>query len=378
MARPRRSLHRIRLLVLLVSCVVQLPALGLLSRLLGTNASSLTLLPYAVAAAITVPYLVLMLRRPFTDQPKPAWLRHLVLAPFFMWWSTSAIYLVLGAVAWLGAQALGAEGTTASTVALGLSALGGLWAVRSGPRLVEIDVEIEGLPAELDGYRVGQMTDVHCGSFTPKHKIDGWVAQLNAARPDLIAVTGDLVTSGDAFTEDVAAALGALDAPDGVFACMGNHDYFCDAERLVAGLREGGINVLRNEGVHVERDGARLYVAGVEDVWTRRHDLPRTLAGHDGAPTLLLAHDPNHFHEAVEAGVALQLSGHTHGGQLALPVGGGRYNLARLITRFTHGVYRQGRSALYVSRGAGTTGPPVRLFAPAELTVLTLRVRETT
>ena len=83
--------------------------------------------------------------------------------------------------------------------------------------------------------------------------------------------------------------------------------------------------------------------------------------------------DPNHFPAAVEAGVGLQLSGHTHGGQLALPVADGRYNLARLITRYTHGLFRQGRSALYVSRGAGTTGPPVRLFAPAELTVLTLR-----
>jgi predicted MPP superfamily phosphohydrolase len=141
----------------------------------------------------------------------------------------------------------------------------------------------------------------------------------------------------------------------------------------VSALRDGGLRVLRNEGAHISRGEARVYIAGIEDAWTDRHDMPRTLAARDGAPTILLAHDPNHFPAAVKAGVALQLSGHTHGGQAALPVAGGRYNLARLITRYTHGLFQEGASQLYVSRGAGTTGPPLRLFAPAELTFLTLR-----
>jgi hypothetical protein len=131
--------------------------------------------------------------------------------------------------------------------------------------------------------------------------------------------------------------------------------------------------VLRNRGVVVERDGAQLYVAGVDDTWTKRNDVGRALADRPaGAPTVLLAHDPNLFPEAIERDVELTLSGHTHGGQLAFP-GVRRLSLARFITEFTAGLYRRGRSWLYVNRGAGTTGPPVRLGAPAELAVLTLR-----
>jgi len=374
MPRPRRSLHRIRFLVLLVSLGLQLPALRWLSLRVAEVAGGLAYLPYLVAALLSLPYLVLTLRQPFSDEPKPRWLRALSLWPFFTWWATSAIYCALFPLVWLATRAGDAESALPFGLALGVSALGGLWAVRRTPRLVELEVQVAGLPTAFDGYRIGQISDVHCGSFTPRSRVEAWVAQLNAQRPDLIAVTGDLVTSGDHFVDDVASALGDLDATDGVYACMGNHDYFCDAERLVSGLREGGVQVLRNEGTVIEREGARLFVAGIEDAWTRRHDLARTLAERRSDDTvLLLAHDPNHIAEASAAGVALQLSGHTHGGQMALPVGGGRYNLARLITRYTHGLYRQGPTQLYVNRGAGTTGPPVRLFAPAELTVLTLR-----
>lgn len=372
MPPPRRSLHRVRLLVAAVSIGVQLPALALLSRLTARLGGGW--LPYAAAAALTAPWLATTLRRPFADRPRPAWQRRFLLLPFFSWWATSTIYLAGGVLALVAARIARVDATAAQVAALALAALGGLRAVRRTPRLVEVEVPIPGLPPAYDGYRVGQISDVHCGAFTTRARISRWVAQLNAARPDLIAVTGDLVTSGDAFTDDVTAALSGLDAPDGVFACMGNHDYFCDPERLVAGLRDGGIVVLRNEGTRVERAGAVLFVAGVEDNWSGRDDLDRTLAGRvAGETTLLLAHDPNHFHVAQDAGVALQLSGHTHGGQMALPFAGGRYNLARLITRFTHGLYAEGDARLYVSRGAGTTGPPVRLFAPAELTVLTLR-----
>ncbi len=371
MARPRRSLHRIRLLVLIVSIGMQVPALVWLSLQLPR---ALALVPFVVAALVTTPYLFVQLDQPFSDQPKPGWLRYLVLWPFFGWWSTSSLFAIAGTFVYAVTCLAHASATGPLGITLGFSALAGLWSVKRTPRLVELDVELPDLPPAFEGYRVAQISDVHLGSYTPKARVDDWVARLNATRADLVAITGDLVTSGDAFLDDIAASLGNLEAPDGVFACMGNHDYFCDAERLVDGLRDGGIQVLRNEGVHVERDGQRLYVAGIEDRWTRRNDLGKTLAGRrPGQATLLLAHDPDHFPEAAAAGVSLQLSGHTHGGQMALPVGNGRYNLARLMTRFTHGLFSDGRSRLYVSRGAGTTGPPVRLFAPAELTVLTLR-----
>ncbi|MEO6953067.1 MAG: metallophosphoesterase [Polyangia bacterium] len=374
MARPRRSLHRIRFLVLLVSTGMQLPALVWLSLQAARLSSALAVTPFLVAALITTPFLYLQLHKPFSDEPKPAWLRYLALWPFFTWWATSSMFAVLGSVVYTVTRLAHQGTTTPLGYTLVLSALAGLWSVTRTPRLVELELTLPDLPLAFDGYRVAQLSDVHLGSYTPKSRVDDWVSRLNAARVDLIAITGDLVTSGDAFIDDVAASLGNLDAPDGVFACMGNHDYFCDAERLVAGLRESGIQVLRNEGVHLERDGQRIYVAGLEDSWTRRNDLGKTLRDRKPAEaTLLLAHDPNHFPEAVAAGVSLQLSGHTHGGQLALPFAKGRYNFARLITRYTHGVFTEGRSSLYVSRGAGTTGPPVRLFAPAELTVLTLR-----
>ena len=371
MARPRRSLHRIRFLVLVVSIGMQVPALLWLSLRLPSLYAAL---PFVVAALITTPYLFVQLHQPFSDAPKPAWLRYLVLWPFFAWWSTSSLFAIVGAFVYVATRVTQTNPDAPLGFTLAFSALAGLWSVKRTPRLVELEVELADLPPAFDGYRVAQLSDVHLGSYTPKARVDDWVVRLNAMRADLIAVTGDLVTSGDAFLDDIAASLGNLDAPDGVFACMGNHDYFCDAERLVAGLREGGIQVLRNEGVHITREGQRLYVAGIEDRWTRRSDLAKTLADRSpGEATLLLAHDPDHFPDAVAAGVSLQLSGHTHGGQMALPVRNGRYNLARLMTRFTHGLYTKGRTHLYVSRGAGTTGPPVRLFAPAELTVLTLR-----
>ncbi len=176
--------------------------------------------------------------------------------------------------------------------------------MRRSPRIVEVDIPVENLPDAFDGFRIGQISDVHCSSYAPRARVASWVRELNAQRADLIAITGDLVSSGDRYTDDVAAALSGRRAPDGVFACMGNHDYFCDAEHLVGGLRDGGTNVLRNAGVHLERDGTSLYAPGVEDSWTGRHDLRRTLADRRaGEPTLLLAHDPNHFAEATKANV---------------------------------------------------------------------------
>ena len=142
---------------------------------------------------------------------------------------------------------------------------------------------------------------------------------------------------------------------------------------LVRELERNGLTVLRNRGVVLQRGAGRLYVAGVDDTWTSRHDLRRALADRpEGVPTVLLAHDPNLFPQIVERGVELTLSGHTHGGQLAVP-GVRRLSLARFISPWTLGLYQRGRSWLYVNRGAGTTGPPVRLGAPAELSVITLR-----
>jgi predicted MPP superfamily phosphohydrolase len=173
--------------------------------------------------------------------------------------------------------------------------------------------------------------------------------------------------------EVVARALGGLRARDGAYVAMGNHDYYTDGEHLVRTLEREGLTVLRNRGLALERAGSRLYLAGVDDTWSHRDDLDRALAQRPaGVPTVLLAHDPDLFPQAQGRGVELTLSGHTHGGQLAFP-GIRSLSLARLFTRWTSGIYRRGRSWLYVNHGAGTTGPPARLGAPPEIAVITLR-----
>ena len=183
-----------------------------------------------------------------------------------------------------------------------------------------------------------------------------------------------MVTSGTAYHEDIATVMAELAAKDGVYVSMGNHDYFGEEEHLVAALRARRVTVLRNEGVVIEKDGARLWLAAIDDTWTHRDDLGRALAQRpSGLPTVLLAHDPERFDQAADAGVELVLSGHTHGGQVAMPFMARALNLAKLRYKYTLGFYERGRSRLYVHPGLGTTGPPMRLGAAPEVTVLVLR-----
>jgi predicted MPP superfamily phosphohydrolase len=357
-------------MVLLVVTIVQAPGVVALGWLTGRPLAALLL-----AAVISTPYLA-GLRNPFEDRPKSLLYRALGLWPFFAWWTACLAFLPLGALALLGATLVSAPPSGPLRAAGALSLALGAWATWARPRLVEREVPIAGLPAALDGYRVAQLSDVHCGSFVPEERVAGWVARLNALGADLIAVTGDLISSGDGHTESVARALSGLRAPDGVWACMGNHDYFTEGDSFAERLTRAGLKLLRNRGetLTTRRTGAQLHVAGVDDTWTGRDDVARALAGRPaGVPALCLAHDPNLFPQAAAQGAALTLSGHTHGGQLAVPGLSRRLTLARLITRFTAGLYQDGDAWLYVSRGAGTTGPPIRLGAPAELTLLTLR-----
>jgi predicted MPP superfamily phosphohydrolase len=171
------------------------------------------------------------------------------------------------------------------------------------------------------------------------------------------------------------APFGELQGRDGVYFVTGNHDHFSGADAWTRQLEGLGITVLRNRRVRLERAGAAFELAGVDDFGSARRrqraqrDLEDTLEGWDGAcPLVLLAHDPRSFELAKERGVALQLSGHTHGGQL-WPFNA----LVRLQTRFVAGVYRHGGSTLYVSRGTGFWGPPMRLLSPAEITEIVLR-----
>ena len=240
-------------------------------------------------------------------------------------------------------------------------------------RVVEREVKIHGLDARLDGMRIAHLSDLHIGTMTPRSWGLEWARLANACAPDVAVVTGDMVTSGTDFHGDVADVIGALRAGGGVFASMGNHDYFGEGEPLVSLLRERGVKVLRNEGVVVERGGAKVWMAAIDDTWTRRDDIESAMRHRPaGATAVLLAHDPNRFEAAADAGAELVLSGHTHGGQVAMPFLT-RWNLASFGYPYNVGIYRRKRSVLYVHPGLGTTGPPIRIGAAPEVTILVLR-----
>jgi predicted MPP superfamily phosphohydrolase len=365
---PRRQ-SRFVLMVLTVAVGIQAPLVAILGHL-GHRPG----LVVAVAALLTFGFVASMFtgRRAFGS---PSRLRlYLVMWPFFVWWTFAFTFAALAPLAWLGALLFRAPGNVGWGVGLGAALVTTVVAFVGRPRLRHHEIAIAGLPASFDGYRIAQISDLHCGPFADRARVDGWVAQVNRLEADLVAVTGDLIANGTTYVPVVAEALGHLRGRDGVFACMGNHDYFTEGEIMATALERAGLSLLRNRGVSVARGGGLLYVAGVDDTWTHRDDLDAALTDRPaGAPVLLLAHDPALFPAAAERGVALTLSGHTHGGQLGVPFFAKRFNLARSITRFTTGLYQKGTATLYVTRGLGTTGLPIRLFVPPEFTLITLR-----
>jgi predicted MPP superfamily phosphohydrolase len=240
--------------------------------------------------------------------------------------------------------------------------------------VVERPVEVVGLDARLEGLRIAHLSDLHIGTLTPRSWGLAWAESANGRHPDLAVVTGDMVTSGTDFHGDVADVIGALRATHGVFASMGNHDYFGnEGDRLASRLGDRGVHVLRNDGAIVHHRGAVVWLAAIDDTWTRRDDLAAAMRDRPaGATTVLLAHDPMRFDAAADAGADLVLAGHTHGGQIAVPFFARFANLA-FVYKYGLGFYRRRRSVLYVHPGLGTTGPPMRLGVAPEVTILVLR-----
>lgn len=361
-------------LVLLVAIAVQLPVILVVGHLSGHRSVVM-----AFGALWTAGF-VSSFVGPRSVWASPSRVRlYAVLWPFFFWWTVSLLLIVLAPLALVARLALLSTSSLSQSqwllqgwlVVAIIGAAASLW---QRPRIRRHVVYVDGLPESFDGYRVAQISDLHCGPFASGLRVTRWVAAVNALGADLVAVTGDLIVSGSSFVPVVAAALGGLRARDGVFASMGNHDYFTDGESLVTALERAGLTVLRNQGVDVVRGDGAIHVAGVDDTWTRRADVERALsAWRADMPVVLLAHDPDLFPQAVDRGVALTLSGHTHGGQVGVPLFARKLNLARVMTPFTTGFYQVGSATLYVNRGLGTTGPPVRLGVPPEIAVFTLR-----
>ena len=287
-------------------------------------------------------------------------------------WISDVVLLVggLDSLAVQRARAITVAGFTGCVVLLGM-----VHALRPAA-IKRVALSLPGWPSALDGYRVLQISDIHIGSLLQRRYAERLVAQCNAQQPDLLAITGDLVDGSAARLREQTEPFAQLRARDGVYFITGNHEYFSGDSAWVRRVGELGIRVLRNERVAIARDGASFELAGVDDYGSRHRfpgstsgfDLDTTLAGwQPSTPLILLSHDPRAFDQARARGVHLQLSGHTHDGQM-WPF---RY-LVRLQTRYLAGSYRDGGSTLYVSRGTGFWGPPMRLGAPAEITKVIL------
>jgi predicted MPP superfamily phosphohydrolase len=245
------------------------------------------------------------------------------------------------------------------------------------PRIKRVDVAIPRLGAGLDGVRVVLLTDTHYGPIDRARWSAGVVAAVNTLDADIVCHTGDIADGTVSQRREQAAPLGDVRARLARAYVTGNHEYFGEAQGWLDHMSALGWQPLHNRHLVVERGGARLVVAGVDDITAassgrpgHRADHATALAGVDPAlPVLLLAHQPKQIGEAVAHGVDLQISGHTHGGQI-WPF----HYLVRLDQPTVHGLSRHGdRTQLYTSRGTGFWGPPFRIFAPSEITLLTLR-----
>jgi len=235
------------------------------------------------------------------------------------------------------------------------------------PRVVRVTVPIADLPTDLAGFRILQLSDLHIGPTIRRPFVDAVVDRANALRPDLVAVTGDVADGLVPELREHVAPLGRLRAPHGAYFVTGNHEYYWDVRGWTRELERLGIEVLSNEHRMVVRGEGRLLVAGVTDL-SAASDPAAAVAGAPPSDVrVLLAHQPRSAFAAQAAGYDLQLSGHTHGGQY-FP-----FNLlVRLFQPFVAGLHRLESMWLYVSRGTGYWGPPLRLGAPAEITLLEL------
>jgi predicted MPP superfamily phosphohydrolase len=231
---------------------------------------------------------------------------------------------------------------------------------------------LDALPEAFSGLRIAQISDIHHGLFLPPEMLEQAVRQANRLNPDIVALTGDFVTYSRANIGPAAEILRNLRARYGVFAVLGNHDFRVDADAITRALRRQRIEVLRNHHITIGFGGESLFVAGVDD-YGYGADLRQALRGIPrDAATILLAHNPRIISLASRHNVSLVLSGHTHGGQVNIPLLGTVYGRSPEQMRYKIGWDRLGTTQIYVSRGIGTIVLPWRLRCPAEISHLEL------
>ena len=323
-------------------------------------------------AVAAVAGLLVYLPRARGHRTMPEWQLHLFVAPCFLFLLACVGHAFFGSALSLALRLVAPHLLTVPARLLGLAVpfalmlygagFGQLWTrVERGP------LKLPGLGPELAGLRVVQLSDIHAGGMVGPRRLRRIARQVAKLEPDLVVVTGDIVSSNPHEAEVVAPILGSLKAAYGVWACLGNHDHCVDGDAVAATLERAGVHVLRNRGEIIRRGRSAFWLAGVDDTWTHQNDMVAALAAKpEGMPVLLLAHDPDLWPEAVRRGVHVTLSGHTHGGQFGLVKLHPALSLARVMTRFTAGRFEQDGSILHVSRGTANS-LPIRLGAPTEI-----------
>src|SRR5499426_2765265 len=325
--------------------------------------------------------------------------------------------MVVGSLAWFSQSAMAALPVAYATrvepaqhtvfryaayLAGGLPFLAAVYGATVGRlryRVVTVDVPLAHLPSSLDGLRIVHLSDIHIGDFLPRAALRRAIDLINAVQPDLVVLTGDLITTEYDPLEDAIAELSRLRVPLGVWACHGNHERWAGVEAQTEALfARDGMHVLRQQCVELSWFGGRVNLIGVDDQRERARpgepsSMLRSIEGlvRPDIPNILLSHNPDTFPRAAALGIELSLAGHTHGGQIRFTLGNRRWSPTRLLTPFVAGLYRlplgpaehaaseettvcpQQSAFLYVNPGLDTLGLPLRLGVPPEITVRTLR-----
>ncbi len=272
-----------------------------------------------------------------------------------------------------------------ATAGLGAAAVGagyGASEAYGDPGITRLELSFPDLPPALDGLKLLQLSDLHIGPMLAARTVARWRVLTDREAPDLLLVTGDLVDSLPSEVAPFIKSFGHFPAPLGCFAILGNHDYFTDPRPIWKDLEGAGFQCLENANRLLERNGALLAVVGISDPMAsngrfrgiRFGDGPRPEVAVQGVPDrawrLCLSHRPSNWDLAVQTGAKLTLSGHTHGGQVNIIPG---VSSARMMGPYTRGLFDENGFKLYVSRGLGVVGIPMRLGAPPEIVVITLR-----